>query len=214
MGRLGCITYVYGTNPHFPRSYGLSERIPLPADAVKDFITACHARPNVVSDLLNDEPQLVRASTDWGEGNWENGLEAAGHMGNREIAELLLSRGVTHTIFSAAMLGERKLVESNPVSPDAASTPGVHGISLIYHVAISGDTDMADIVQSTTDAPGKDEALHPAVKFAHIDMVAWLIENGAQNLSVHNFQNRTPLYVALESDQSDIVSLLRQYGAK
>jgi hypothetical protein len=116
----------------------MSERVPIPIDQVRDFVVACHAKRNVVSEMLDDEPGLARASIDWGEGDWENGLEAAGHMGNRKIAELLLSRGVCRTVFSAAMMGEANLVRQMlAADPSAVSWPGVHGISLIYHVALS-----------------------------------------------------------------------------
>ena len=188
----------------------MSERVPLPAEDVKDFVSACHARKSVVVDMLNDEPKLVRACIDWGEGDWENGLEAAGHMGNRSIVELLLSKGAPRTIFSAAMMGERSLVESFLSAGSASvSIPGVHDISLIYHVALSGDVDLAAIVQSVSDAPGKNDALHAAVKFGHTNMVAWLINNGANDLDRLNFQKKTPLEVATESGFTEIIELLR-----
>lgn len=192
----------------------MSERVPLPYDLVKAFVVASHARMNLVVDMLADEPALARASLDWGEGDWENGLEAAGHMGNREIAEHLLDHGQTPTVFSAAMMGEQKIVE--PIvrqNASAAKTPGVHGISLIYHVAISGNVELAELVQSAADAPGKDDALHPAVKFGHLDMVTWLIDNGAQDLSRQNFQKQTPLQVAQDLGLEDIARLLQSNGA-
>jgi ankyrin repeat protein len=193
----------------------MNERIPLPVETVKDFVIACHARIAVVTEMLDAEPKRVRASIDWGEGDWENGLEAAGHVGNRGIAELLLSRGMSRTIFSAAMMGEAATVERLlATDPSAISAPGVHGISLIYHVAISGDIDIADICQACGEAPGKDDAIHPAVKFGHTDMVAWLIENGARDLSRLNFQGKTPLEVAVEGKHTGIENLLKKHGAK
>jgi uncharacterized protein len=193
----------------------MNDRTPLPIDLVKDFVTACHARETVVTEMLDSEPALARASIDWGEGDWENGLEAAGHMGNPSIAELLLSRGMTQSIFSAAMMGERALVEQHlKADPSAVSTPGVHGISLIYHAAISGNVDLAGSIQSVSDAPGKSDAVHAAVKFAHVEMVAWLIGNGATDLSRPNFQKKTPLDVAIESDLPEIAELLKTKGAQ
>jgi hypothetical protein len=55
----------------------MCERIPLPIERVKEYIVACHARAARVTELLEDEPRLLGASIDWGEGDWENGLEAA-----------------------------------------------------------------------------------------------------------------------------------------
>jgi hypothetical protein len=192
----------------------MNERTPLPTDVVKEFVIACHARMGKVTEMLESEPALLRATIDWGEGDWENGLEAAGHAGSSQIAELLLSRGMSRTIFSAAMMGEAATVERIlATDPSAVSAPGVHGISLIYHVAISGDVDIADICQSCGDAPGKDDAIHAAVKFAHTDTVTWLIENGAKDLSTLNFQGKTPLEAATESGHDQIADLLKSHGA-
>src|SRR6202022_1027028 len=47
---------------------------------------------------------LAKAAWDWGFGDWEDALGAASHVGNREIAELLLANGARPTIFSAALV--------------------------------------------------------------------------------------------------------------
>lgn len=192
----------------------MSERLPLSIEQVKAFILACHAKHDRVVELLDEQPRLLRASMDWGEGDWENGLEAAGHMGHRDIAELLLSRGMTRTLFSAAMMGEKSIVEQLlAADPGAVSHPGVHRMSLIYHIAISGNTDIAEIAQACGEVPGKDAAIHPAVKFDHLDMTAWLIHNGASGLDKLNFQNQTPLAVAREAGNEPIANLLLKHGA-
>jgi len=192
----------------------MSKRIPLSPDQVKTFILACHAKHDRVVELLDEQPRLLRASMDWGEGDWENGLEAAGHMGNRDITELLLSRGMDRTLFSAAMMGEKEIVERLlAADPGAVSHPGVHRMSLIYHIAISGDPDIAEIAKACGDVPGKDAAIHPAVKFGHLDMTTWLIDNGATDLNTLNFQEQTPLAVALENGNEDLANLLKQHGA-
>ena len=193
---------------------GMSERVPIPIDQVRDFVIACHAKRDVVSEMLDDEPGLARASIDWGEGDWENGLEAAGHMGNLEIAELLLSHGVSRTVFSAAMMGESALVKQLlKTDPSAVSTPGVHTISLVYHVALSGDVGIAECVDAAGDSPGKDDALHAAVRFGHTEMAAWLLANGVEDPTKLNFQKKTPLEVATEAGYDRIVSLLKELRA-
>ena len=47
----------------------------------------------MVKVLLDNEPKLINATMDWGAGDWESGLGGASHMGRRDIAEYLLSRG-------------------------------------------------------------------------------------------------------------------------
>ena len=188
----------------------MSERVPINPDLVKDFVIASHAKLEKVESLEKEEPGLVRASLDWGEGDWESGLEAAGHMGNTDIALFLLDRGAPMTVFCAAMLGETSLVRAFlETDPEMSQRSGVHKISLIYHVAISGKVEMAELLSSPSDC---DQALHAGVKFGHEEMVAWLLDHGADDVNVPNFQKQTPLAAALERGHDQIANLLRENG--
>src|SRR5204863_4376479 len=60
---------------------------------VQDFVIYAHMDVPMVSKLLDKEPMLVNAFMDWGGGDWESGLGAAAHVGNRDMAMLLLERG-------------------------------------------------------------------------------------------------------------------------
>jgi ankyrin repeat protein len=189
----------------------VSDRIPISPDLVKDFVLASHGRLDKVRELQKEEPGLVRASMDWGEGDWESGLEAAGHVGNKDIAQLLLDNDAPMTVFCAAMLGETNLIKAFLGSdPDISRRPGVHKISLMYHVALSGKVEIAELFSSP---PGCDEALHASIRFGHTEMVAWLLDNGANDVNILNFQEKTPLAAALEGEHEKIADLLRANGA-
>ena len=54
---------------------------PLNPDLVREFVMASHGNFEKVEALLKEEPNLIRASWDWGGGEWESGLEAAGTRG-------------------------------------------------------------------------------------------------------------------------------------
>ena len=186
---------------------------PLDGDLVRDFILATHAKLGKVKAFYEKEPNLIRSSWDWGEGDWENGLEAAGHMGHRDIAEFLLSKGAAQTIFSAAMLGEEDIVEALlKADPESVNRVGVHGISLIYHVALSGKVKIAERLQECGTLKGLDSSLHAAVKFGHIEMVDWLLSQGVKDINILNFQKQTPLAAALESGKSEIADLISKSG--
>src|SRR5262245_47027 len=73
---------------------------------VRDFVGASHGNVARVKELLQGRPALAKSAWDWGYGDWETALGAASHVGNREIAELLIATGAPVTIFSAAMLGQ------------------------------------------------------------------------------------------------------------
>jgi hypothetical protein len=85
-------------------------------------------------------PQLLNASWDWGGGDFESALEGAGHMGNREIARFLISKGARPGVFQFAMLGELDLVKAVlRAHPELAQSKGPHGIPLIAHAKAGGD---------------------------------------------------------------------------
>lgn len=107
---------------------------------VREFIIAAHGNLSEVKALLAVEPALVHSVMNWGGDDWESGLGAAAHTGNRDIAELLLANDARMDIFSAAMLGEleivRSLIERFPMMIDAK---GAHGIPLLRHAERGGE---------------------------------------------------------------------------
>ena len=113
---------------------------PLQGDVVKDFVIAGHGNLQKVKDMLTQTPGLLNSSWDWGGGDFETALEGAGHMGNREIAEYLLSRGARVNIFAAAMLGKIEIVKATLTAfPDLKTSKGPHGLMLIHHATKGGD---------------------------------------------------------------------------
>lgn len=181
----------------------------LTQDQIKEFVFAAHGDFEKVKSLLAQEPRLLK-------GRYlefdESGLEAASHVGNRQIAEYLLSKGETLTICSAAMLGlADQVAEFLEADPSLANARGAHGISLMFHAALSGNTIVTDLLIAHGGGEGLDQSLHAAVRLGHLDMTRWLLERGA-DLDVKNFQGKTPLEVALEQDDAQIVELLQKHS--
>jgi hypothetical protein len=105
----------------------------------QEMVGASHGNVARVRELVAARPALARASFDWGFGDWETALGAASHVGNREIAELLLANGAHPTIFSAAMLGQLEIVKAFVAAgPNVQKTRGPHGISLLSHAKAGG----------------------------------------------------------------------------
>ncbi len=106
---------------------------------VNEFVKVAHGDLSQVKALLEKEPALVNAAWDWGGGDWETGLGAAAHTGQREIAFYLLERGARMDIFSAAMLGKLEIVQTILASfPQMAQAKGPHGIPLLVHAKMGG----------------------------------------------------------------------------
>jgi len=76
-------------------------------------------------------------------------------MGNRPIAEYLMSKGAQPSLFSATMLGQLDVVKAFVAAqPGIQRTRGPHGISLLAHARMGGDAarPVLDFLQSLGDA--------------------------------------------------------------
>jgi hypothetical protein len=137
-----------------------------PPELVREVVTVSHFNLKRLQELVDARPSLARASWDWGFGDWESALGAASHMGNRPIAEYLLSKGARPSLFSAAMLGQLEVVKAFVAAqPQVQRTRGPHSISLLAHAKAGGEParPVFDFLQSLGDA-GADPpvALSPA----------------------------------------------------
>jgi len=98
------------------------------------FVLVAHGYADALRRALEHDRTLANAAVDWGGGDWESALGAASHVGNREIAELLLAHGARLDLFAAAMLEMvdvvRAALEARPELRDAT---GPHGIPLRAH---------------------------------------------------------------------------------
>jgi hypothetical protein len=109
-------------------------------DLVREMVGAAHARFDRVKELVEARPKMALAEWDWGFGDWESALGAASHVGNREIAGYLISKGARPTLFSATMLGQLDVVKAFvAASPGVQRIHGPHGITLLAHAKAGGE---------------------------------------------------------------------------
>src|SRR5215472_7059572 len=126
-----------------------------PPELVREMVMVSHYDLKRVKELVEARPSLARAAWDWGFGDWEDALGAASHMGNRAMAEYLISKGARPSIFSAAMLGELEIVKGFIAGhPGAQAIRGPHSISLLGHARVGGDAARAvfEFLQSLPDS--------------------------------------------------------------
>ncbi len=106
---------------------------------VNEFVRVAHFDFNKVQELYEENPSLLHSAWDWGGGDFETAVGASGHMGNKEIANFLLSKGARMNLFVAAMLGRLDIVKVIIESfPEQINTKGPHGLSLIHHAEKGG----------------------------------------------------------------------------
>ena len=146
----GAVMVASGLGLATPKTMGAQERPPaLPDDLVFDFVRAAHGDLDRTRAMLDEEPGLLNATWDWGGGDFETALGGASHMGNREIAALLLSRGARIDIFCAATMGMLDTVRTVvDAYPDAVLWEGPHGISLLRHAQAGGSDRVVTYLES------------------------------------------------------------------
>ena len=112
----------------------------LPTDLVKEFVIKAHGDLKRTQEMLEEHPGLLNASWDWGDGDFEMGIEGAGHVGSKEIARFLISKGARMTIFVATMLGNLEIVKPMLMAfPEMIHAKGPHGLTFVHHAKKGGE---------------------------------------------------------------------------
>ncbi len=123
----------------------LSQEEPAPVglSTVKELVVAGHKNLDKLKDMLDEHPNLIYCRYDWGNGDFEEAIEGAGHLGNKEIANFLIDRGARVNLFVMTMLGKAELVK--PVLdayPQLIHSLGPHGFTLLHHAKVGGSEEM------------------------------------------------------------------------
>ena len=122
-------------------------------ELAREIVGVSHANLARVKELVGARPALARAAWDWGFGDWETALGAASHVGQKEIAAVLLAAGAHPTIFSAAMLGQLEAVKAFvAAAPGIQRTRGPHGITLADHARAGESVDVVTYLEGLGDA--------------------------------------------------------------
>jgi ankyrin repeat protein len=182
----------------------------LSKEAIASFVQVAHFDLEQVKAQLEADPRLLNAVNLQVN---ENALQAASHMGRRDIAQYLLDQGAPLTIYTAAMMGLKAEVEQFlRDDPLQAQVKGAHGFTNLFHAALNGDVEIAQTLYDAGSTEGLGSALHAAVWKDHEPMLRWLLKLGA-DVQTKNYQGKTPIEMAEENNQVAMVALLREYGA-
>jgi len=108
-------------------------------ERVRVFVGASHGNVDMVRTMLGETPALAKSTYDWGFGDWETALGAASHVGNREIAAMLIEHGARPDLFTFAMLGQLHVVRAYiGATPGIQKLHGPHGLTLLHHAKQGG----------------------------------------------------------------------------
>lgn len=107
---------------------------------VKEFVIAGHGNMDKVKEMVLNTPNLLYCRYDWGGGDFEEAIEGAGHVGNKEIANFLINQGARPNIFVLTMLGETEIVKAILSKyPALLNSKGAHGLTLLHHATKGGE---------------------------------------------------------------------------
>ncbi len=132
-----------------------------PPELVREVVLVAHFDLKRLKALVDERPSLARAAWDWGFGDWESALGAASHIGNRPIADYLISKGARPSLFSATMMGELDVVKAFVAAqPGIQKIRGPHSISLLSHAKAGGAQarPVFEFLQQLGDADGEPSA--------------------------------------------------------
>lgn len=133
---------------------------PVKLEIVKEFVGASHGRFDRVKEMLENDHLLLHVSNDLGGGDFESGIEAAGHVGNKEIANYLLSKGARYNIFLASMFGHLDVVKQVlTFNTGLLNAKGPHGFTLLHH-AMKGGEESKPVVEYLQSLGAKETKLN------------------------------------------------------
>jgi hypothetical protein len=113
---------------------------PVKLETVKEFVTVAHGNFARTKEMLENDHLLLHVSNDWGGGDYESAIEAAGHVGNKEIAGYLMGKGARYNIYLACMLGHLDTVKNVlTFNPQLLNSKGPHGFTMLHHARKGGE---------------------------------------------------------------------------
>lgn len=117
---------------------------------VAEFVLNAHKDFDAVQEMVEEDPRLVNATLDMGNGDWESALDAATHMGQLDMARHLIDKGARCDFLCwMVALDEvdivRSILERFPMLIDRR---GVHGFPLRHFAERGNATQVLSYLDS------------------------------------------------------------------
>jgi ankyrin repeat protein len=169
-----------------------------------------------VERLVDRQPELLNSRL---EGGISAVLLAIYHR-KPEIADLLIDKGASLSVFEAAASGRLQellsMLDSDPLLVNAYAADGFQPLGL---ASFFGHKPAADAliqrgaqVSSASRNPQRVQPLHSAVAGHHFEIARTLLAHGAE-VNACQSGGFTPLHGAAQSGQLEMIQLLLEHGA-
>jgi ankyrin repeat protein len=169
-----------------------------------------------VKEMVSAEPALIDAKSRTG----ESAILTAVYHRQKEIANLLVARGVVLSVFEACAAGEVERVERLVADdPTAIGSRSVDGWTPLHLAAFFGHVKIAELllaagadVSARSTNPNGNTPLHAALAGNHKFVAGLLIGHGA-DLNAADAGGWRPLHIAAAANNIETMKTLIAQGA-
>jgi ankyrin repeat protein len=145
----------------------------------------------------------------------ETPLQAASHMGRKDIAEHLLASGAKLDPYGAALLGMRQELEGFlGEDPGLLQRPGVHqAFPVLFMAMTGGHVELSRwLIEQGAPVSEKTPLIHAAAGSGDPELVRMLLERGVTP-RIGGFKGLSPLHIAARAGHAEVARLLLEAGA-
>jgi len=188
----------------------------LPREFVNAFVLYSHFALPRIKQWVNQCPDLLNTRAAWD----ELSVEAAAHMGRKDIGSLLLDKGAAYSLPTAVVFGstgdvKRMLGEE----PKCIHERGAHSFPLLFYTAFGEPKlDAAELLIASgadvrEDMRGR-TVLHVAAGAGHTEMCRFFIEKGLNPSAVGDsfLGKQTAAKAASDAGHADLAKMLADWG--
>lgn len=117
-------------------------------EEIKEFVFAAHKDFDETRKIVEAKPLILNCTNQPQRGDFETAIGGASHMGRRDIADLLVSKGARLDIFNQAFLGyDQMVMQLISDYPNLLHASGPHGFTLLHHAKVGERSDLVNWLQ-------------------------------------------------------------------
>lgn len=117
-------------------------------EEIKEFVFAAHKDFEETKKIVEQKPLILNCTNQPKRGDFETAVGGASHMGRRDIADLLVSKGARLDVFNYAFLGyDEFIMKLLTEYPNLLRAPGPHGFTLLHHANVGDRSELAQWLQ-------------------------------------------------------------------
>lgn len=115
---------------------------------IYDFVAAANNDLDKVKELYEKQHLILNCTNQIRRGDFETAMGGAAHMGRKDIADFLLSKGARMDLFSYAFYGQADFVKQQiEAFPQLLHSPGPHGFALLHHAKVGGHEELMEWIK-------------------------------------------------------------------